>query len=301
MPETFPNKPFRIRAEMKQTDLQGNRLRGLAAVMGNLDYGQDVIFPGAFKSCLPDFIKNGFVAQGHEWDDLPIAWPVSAEEQGNALVTEAEFHSTIDAQAARTVCKERLDNGKTVGLSVGFQSDPNGCHYFENGKNLLTFAGDNGYDLKMFDTKGITAWDSWCRGITKIAELFEYSVVTVPMNPMAVATDAKEYDLSIIQDERTLESFLRDVGLSKNGAKKFISVSKGIFLRRDAASDEPSTETKSEEADGETLKADEEKAEETDTGKAEEDGTETPSEPIIQTASRRMIFTSTGRLYQCLP
>lgn len=187
----MPENQFKFRADLKQPEMSGNRIRGMAAMMGNMDYGNDVIFPGAFKAALPAFLKNGFVAEGHDWYELPIAMPVSAMEEGNALVTEAEFHTTQDGQDARTVCMERLARGLSVGLSVGFKTDPNGCHYFENGENLLTFAKDNGYDTKLFDSKGIMACDMYCRGITQISDLFEYSIVSMPMNPLAVATEAK--------------------------------------------------------------------------------------------------------------
>lgn len=297
MPEfRKPETKLRIRAEMKQTDLQGNRLRGAAAVLGNMDYGDDVIFPGAFKTAIPDFLKSGFVAEGHDWYELPIAMPISAEEMGNALMTEAEFHTTDEAQAARTVCMERLARDLTVGLSVGFRCDPNGSHYFENGENLLTFAKDNGYDMKLFDTKGIMACDCFCRGITKVEELFEYSIVTVPMNPMAVVTDAKEFDLTRLQDERSIEAFLREAGLSRANSKKFISISKGIFLQRDAGSDDSPLEATPDEEPGETP------APETDAAPADDNGEEgKPDAPIIMPTERRIRFTLGGKVSQCQP
>lgn len=177
--------------EMKAS-LADNTLRGAASTTGNMDRTGDVILPGAFKKTLASFLANGFVAVGHDWDGLPVAMPTSAKEVGNQLVCEAKFHSTDEAQDARTVCMERLEAGLSVGLSIGFMIDWNeGYAYFPSGKELLDWCKESGYDMSLFDVKGITAYKGFCRAIKNVAELFEFSIVTVPANPNAIASDVK--------------------------------------------------------------------------------------------------------------
>lgn len=210
--------------------------------------------------------------------------PTAAVEDGNKLIIEAQFHTTPSAQEARTIMTERLEKGLDVGLSIGF--DIESAHDFEDGEKLLAFAKDNGYDLKLFDQAGIKAHKTrWgLRLITKIRRLFEVSIVSVPMNPLAVATAAKVLatdDFESLTTERDFEKFLRDAGFSKAAALKFISTFKGIVLpRRDAAGDTPQPDSE-DEAPSETPEA-----------KADEPVV-TPTTP----ESEPLLFGSDGRVY----
>src|SRR5882724_6723956 len=175
---------------LKGVSLEENCLKANTSCMGYMDEEQDVIFPSAFKKggCLPDFLTNGFIALSHDWAALPIAMPTMIREDGNMLYSEAEYHSTEEAQAARTVAMERMDKGLTVPVSIGFRIGDDmgdGYSYFENGQKLLDFADKNGYDLGLFDTKQIKKCTYFCRGIMTVAKLFEWSQVTVPANQRA--------------------------------------------------------------------------------------------------------------------
>jgi phage head maturation protease len=180
------NKQFKMDGQ-----IQGNTLIGAAAVTGNLDRGNDVIFPGAFKGVLGGLLEDGFVPIGHDWWSLPVAMPTAAKEVRNQLAVEAEFHSTDRAQEAKTVVAERLAKGLSVGLSIGFSVDRDGWAWFETGKALLDDAKNRGFDLELFDTKTIGNATGGMRGIWKMADLYEFSIVTVPMNPQARATALK--------------------------------------------------------------------------------------------------------------
>src|SRR5690242_11429373 len=148
-------KSYDAQIDFKAADLADGHAIGAAAVMGNIDRGGDCIFPGAFKGCLPGFLKDGFISLGHDWSGLPIGLPVSAKEIGNQLVCEYSYHDTEDAQAARQVALERQAAGKSVGLSIGFAVDT--WVQFDSGKKLLEYARENGFDLSLFDVKGINA------------------------------------------------------------------------------------------------------------------------------------------------
>lgn len=216
------------------TTISENMLSGAAAMMGNMDRGGDVLFPGCncFSDALPSFLKDGLVLVGHEWDELPIAMPLKAEERGRELYTEAKFHSTQDAQDARTVCVERKEAGLSIGLSIGFRLSRSGYNWFENGAELLSFAQDTlKLDMSLFDTAGIEKYTDYCRGIWKVRELYEYSIVPVPMNPEACANDAKAF--GAVETERQFEEFLRASGFTKSQA---VAITSGGWkaLRRDA-------------------------------------------------------------------
>lgn len=183
--------------EIRKADLKENRIAGAASVMGNLDRGswwgcKDVVAPGAFKDCLRDFMVAGFVSDSHDWTVAGMhAMPELAEERGAQLYTEAEFHSTPDSQIVRTKCQERLDRGKSIGLSIGFRIGEK--MYFPSGKALWEWAEKAGHDMSLYEAGPIMSFDGECRLITKVAELFEYAITPVPMNPKATAIAAKHF------------------------------------------------------------------------------------------------------------
>jgi HK97 family phage prohead protease len=125
---------------------------GYASTFGNFDRVGERPAKGAFTPHLDDFLKNGFVSASHRWD-LYIATPKAAYEDDHGLYVEAEFHSTAAAQEVRTIVKERLARGKSVSLSIGYEV------------------------LAAKDVEG-------GRELTDIV-LREFSVVTVPANPLA--------------------------------------------------------------------------------------------------------------------
>lgn len=179
--------------ELKATLDDSGEFEGIANVTGIMDRGGDVIVRGAFKAAIPKFLKEGFVAVGHDWDDLPVAYPIDAKDQEGGLWTKAKFHSTDEGQKARTVVKERLDAGLSVGLSIGFMPDRDKCAWFESGTALYKFCEENGI-ADGLDKKTITAYKGYCRLIQGVKELFEYSIVTIPMNQQSSATSAKSAD-----------------------------------------------------------------------------------------------------------
>lgn len=191
MPQINRTKTFAL----KGGGLDGNLLRGVASVAGVLDSYDDVIMPGALsESVLSEFRATGFVADSHDWSAM-IAMPIVAEVRGVDLYTEAEFHSTADAQAVRTKCAERIDRGLSVGLSIGFMVAPTDYRSFTSGDALLKWAEGAGYSLGDLDTEGIRACNRRCQAITNIARLIEYSVVAIPANPASWATEVRSAGL----------------------------------------------------------------------------------------------------------
>lgn len=179
-----------LKAFGMKASLEDNIMKGGPSMMGVMDRGGDVIFPGSFAKVCDGFLRDGLVCDSHDWSKS-LAMPFVCEERGNVLYSEAKFHSTQDAQDARTKAQERLEMGLSVGLSIGFTMFPSGYKHFKSGQELLNHAKAQGCDMSLFDQDSIRAWKGTCRGIFEIAELYEYSIVGVPMNQYATATSVK--------------------------------------------------------------------------------------------------------------
>jgi HK97 family phage prohead protease len=153
-------------ANLKMLDEGNGSFTAYASTFGNFDMVGERVEKGAFLPHLDNFLKDGFIALGHDWHALPIATPTKAYEDEHGLVIEAEFHSTDAAQQARTVVNERLARGKSVKTSIGFET-------------LKAENSDEGRVLK--DVR-----------------LFEVSLVTVPANPRAIVLGAKGQAVSAL-------------------------------------------------------------------------------------------------------
>jgi hypothetical protein len=105
---------------LKEASVSANgRLEGYGAIYGNVDDGGDVIEAGASAPAIPGFLESGFISWGHDWL-APVAMPKAASEDSKGLYLDAMFHSTAVAQEKRTITRERLEAGLTMGLSIGY-------------------------------------------------------------------------------------------------------------------------------------------------------------------------------------
>jgi HK97 family phage prohead protease len=155
--------------EMKAVTDGNGGFSGYASVFGIRDDGGDIVQPGAFTDALPDFLHHGFISDGHNWDSVSsgaIGTIVDAHEDDRGLWLRTEYHSTPAAQAARTIAQERLNRGKSVGLSIGYGVEPGGMDMGQDGTRYL---------LKL--------------------KLFEVSQVNVPMLRAAGLTGVKGFGL----------------------------------------------------------------------------------------------------------
>jgi HK97 family phage prohead protease len=157
--------------ELKLADEGSGSFQGYGSTFANWDSVRERPVKGAFARHLGDFITSGFIAVGHDWYKLPVASVEDAYEDDYGLFLKAAFHSTPDAQAARTVTTERLARGKSVKLSIGYEVLQD--EYVEEGRLLK--------DIK----------------------LYEISLVTVPANNAANVTGAK----SIVPDAMPIADY----------------------------------------------------------------------------------------------
>lgn len=174
--------------DLKLRDDGAGTLEGFASTFDNWDDVGERPVKGAFKAHLSDFLTDGFIAIGHNWSQLPIATPTVAKETDKGLYVEAEFHSTPDAQAARTVVKERLARGKSVKLSIGYEVLLD--EYVPEGRLL------------------------------KDVKLFEWSIVTVPANQQARVTGAKGLiwkDRPLVEHSDAVEAAVKEATAALHG------------------------------------------------------------------------------------
>lgn len=140
-------------------------LEGYGAVYGNVDLGGDRLERDSCAN-VEEFVKNGSILVGHAWGSLGVATIDEAKQDQIGLWFRATYHSDEDSQKARTVAKERLERGKFVGLSIGYETLKH-AYEEEQGRSI----------------RSISKWNA-----------YEISQVTTPMNPLAGATGAKSFD-----------------------------------------------------------------------------------------------------------
>jgi HK97 family phage prohead protease len=169
---------------------KAGEIQGFAAGLLNIDRGQDIIFPGAFDKDLPDFQANGVVAYQHDWTSV-IGKPTLVQEKlapEYGLYTEADIASTsLGVDVMKLVRMTILKK-----LSIGYRLKEGGYSVM-NRETLLATLRDKAVMqskidsiLNDFDTRKL----SEVFGLFDIT-LFEYSVVTRPMNDNADITGAK--------------------------------------------------------------------------------------------------------------
>lgn len=185
--------------------LNDREFDGYGSVFGNEDLGGDVVAPGAFKKSLHRYKSEGtlpLMFWAHDPASVPGMWTEMAEDR-KGLYVKGVLADTQLGNEVRTL----LGMKAVRGLSIGFSVPPKGLDYDD-------------------DTR-----------IIKEAELWEVSIVSLPMNPRATVTMAKtrlsaagEY-VPTAQEmtslKRELERWFRSRGLSKDAAIAYASKALG--------------------------------------------------------------------------
>lgn len=188
--------PLQIKA------LNEREFEGYGSMFGNVDLGGDVVVRGAFRDSLKRYKAEGalpLMFWAHDPAQVPGAWK-EMEEDSKGLYVKGTLADTQLGNEVRTL----LSMKAVRGLSIGFSLAPNGVEYDDDGTRII-----------------------------KKAELWEVSVVSLPMNPRAQVAHAKtrlsaagEY-VPTAQEvgtlKRNLEAWLRSQGLSKAAAITYAS------------------------------------------------------------------------------
>jgi len=185
--------------QIKSTEQDGT-FTGYAAVFGNLDLGDDIIQPGAFKQVKTTSDGKLRIAMHHRLDQL--AGKASFHQDDHGLRVEGKL--SLGVSYVRDAY-ELMKDGVLNGLSVGFNILPDGSVYEERG-------------------------DRWVR-VIRAAELWEFSLVPFGMNPEALVDSVKAASI------RDFEAQLRSLGYSQTEAKALASGGFKSLEHRDGAPD----------------------------------------------------------------
>ena len=208
--------------ELKKLTEEG-MFEGYASTFGNIDRGDDKIEPGAFKKTLKAKKKKSLL-WGHQFFNLPVGI-ITLKEDDVGLYGLGEFNMNV--QNSRDVY-ELTKQGAIDSMSIGFQ-------------------------VIKDETKKIR--DREIRIIREI-DLFEVSLVTVPMNPKAQITDVKnmKYGDEIItidySNPKHIEFILQQLGEKYKDNKDFRN--KVLTLFQEPALATPDRDLKAVPVDGQS-------------------------------------------------
>lgn len=175
--------------EFKDLDAKGS-FKGYGSIFGNVDLGGDIVMPGAFKKFKKT--KDGKIRLLAHHDTWQPVGKTSVEEDDKGLwLPDAKLELVVEdiplIAAQQTYAGMRA--GLLDGLSIGFDILPKGYEWDEETRT---------------------------RKLTKL-ELWEISIVTFGMNPLAKITAVKS--ANNIKTRREFEEFLRENGFTANAAK----------------------------------------------------------------------------------
>lgn len=148
----------RLSFKMDAYDEEQGVFEGYASVFGNIDDGNDVIEPGAFTKTIAEGMSSRRIKllALHQDSWLPIGVPLELREDSNGLWIKGKISDTTMGRDIKILLKD----GVLTEMSIGY--DPVVFDIDENGVRHL-----------------------------KEVRLWEVSLVTWAMNPLAIVTDYK--------------------------------------------------------------------------------------------------------------
>lgn len=173
--------------KLDDVDSQGT-IRGYASTFGNIDLGFDVVDKGAFKKSIKESSGKFPILADHD-PSKQIGWNFRAEEDDTGLFVEGKLD--LNVQSARekySLAKTAMTLGAKMGLSIGY----------------MTIKAEPDREKPMV------------RHLKEL-KLFEYSIVTFPMNTEAMITSAKS--LAGVDRAQYLLSELAKSGVSRDEMK----------------------------------------------------------------------------------
>lgn len=196
--------PFTFAKELTET----GQFEGWAAVFGNIDLQGDRIKRGAFGESIEESGGRWPVLFGHNTGRV-VGFSTAAEEDTKGLRVEGEFTLASDeGRNAYATAKHAAQLGQKFGLSIGYGIRGDDGASYDSGTGIRTL-------------KNLT--------------VYEFSLAAIPANPRARIMSVKAAgDWTI----REFEEHLRDAGLSKEAAKRFVAGGFSALDRRDAGESE---------------------------------------------------------------
>lgn len=189
--------------EVKSVNDAGE-FEGYGSVFGVQDTYGDVVIAGAFKDSLQrwsDKCRLPALLWQHKMDE-PIGIYTEMSEDNNGLALKGRLLIDDDPLAKRA--HAHMKAGSLTGLSIGYILKE---WEYDKEKNVF---------------------------LLKEIDLWEVSVVTFPANDEARVSDVKSaFARGEIPSQKQIERVLRDVGLSRNQAKAFMSEGYSALPQRD--------------------------------------------------------------------
>jgi HK97 family phage prohead protease len=185
---------------------EAGQFEGHAAIFNAVDLQNDRIKRGAFKETVEESAGRWPVLMGHNTGRI-VGFSTGAEEDSKGLKVWGEFTLQSDeGRNAHATARHASALGQKIGLSIGY-----------------SIRGEDGAD---YDEK---------TGIRTLRNLnvWEFSLAAIPAAPRARMTDVKQAG-EILWSIREFEEYLREAGLSKEAAKRFVAGGYGALDRRDA-------------------------------------------------------------------
>lgn len=177
---------------------------GYAAGIHNIDRAGDMILPGAFTDTLAGFLSDGAVCWQHDWLN-PIGKPLEAREDSYGLFTKSRISKTTLGLDAMTLIRDEV----VKKLSIGYRVQD---YQWVDRAGLLSYLSGSGLTetkqqaiLQQYDEEELDELF-----LIKKLKLYEYSPVTVPANPNASITAAK--NLSFADESREAIASAKSVG-----------------------------------------------------------------------------------------
>lgn len=189
-------KALHLNGQFELKALDRGEFEGYGSTFGNVDLGGDVVAPGAFKSTLADHGKAGTLPQMfwmHNPSEVPGKWTVMQEDSKGLYVKGILADTSLGNDM-----RELLMIKAVRGLSIGFS---------------------------ITDRRADVTYTDEARILKKI-DLWEVSLVSLAMNPLAAVSGAKarlSHEGEYVPTERELEQHLRDAGCSKRVARSIVA------------------------------------------------------------------------------
>ena len=202
-------------------EVTGDTFTGKATVYNVYDAENDRVMPGAFKSLGKRQVALLF---GHDHKSIPVGKFTDIKDTPEALIVTGTL--TKGGSMTKDLAAS-LAHGSLKGLSVGM-AVKKAVRNEMGGQDVLD------------------------------AELFEVSLTALPSNPLATIDCTKAInsaDVDAIEGIKGIESYLKDLGLSKNAIKALIHKIKGMeLIEEEEETEEDNSEEESLKAINEALK-----------------------------------------------
>jgi HK97 family phage prohead protease len=178
------NEFFYSEFEIKSADEATGVIEGYASVFKNVDLGKDRVISGAFSKTIKENGGHVPVLSNHLFDKQ-IGWGLEAEEDKKGLRVKGKLmiNEIPEARSHFALIKAAKEIGAKHGMSIGYSA--------------MKWDFDKNTGVR--DLKEI--------------KLYEWSLVTFPMNPKAHATAAKQWlEGSLLENAMAFIDSMKDKG-----------------------------------------------------------------------------------------